>query len=289
MLKCSPPPSKKLSKYAPLILVMKVKPEKVNLIIGSGGKKVKSIIEESGVDAIDTQDDGIVKITAKDLSSLEKSKAIITSLTMVPSIGDVYRNCEIKSIAPYGVFVEIAPGREGLCHISELSSNWLAKAEDVFKVGDRLDVKLIEINEKGQLRLSHRALLPDANEEKTSAKQRTSSPTKENAPPHPDKGTSKKAASKLKDEITLEKVEQHPQDKGAPEEVTSSPKEVTSVQDSTHDRTQPQDKVVKKLSTSPRDGPNINKERQKKSSSKVVTTFTSKDGGNLVNGEAKVG
>nr|KJB44474.1 hypothetical protein B456_007G255300 [Gossypium raimondii] len=160
MMKCSPPPAKSLSKYAPLIHIMKVAPEKVNMIIGSGGKKVKSIIEETGVEAIDTQDDGIVKITAKDLSSLEKSKSIISSLTMVPTVGDIYRNCEIKSIVPYGVFVEIAPGREGLCHISELTSDWLAKAEDAFKVGDRVDVKLIEVNDKGQLRLSRRALLP---------------------------------------------------------------------------------------------------------------------------------
>ncbi|CAB4285929.1 unnamed protein product [Prunus armeniaca] len=152
MLKCSPPPSRTLS---------------------NGGKKVKSIIEETGVDAIDTQEDGIVKITARDLASIEK-------------------NCEIKSIAPYGVFVEIAPGREGLCHISELSSNWLAKAEDAFKVGDHIDVKLLRydllfltslernncnvnclVNEKGQLRLSHRALLPDTDPEKASAKQPT--------------------------------------------------------------------------------------------------------------------
>ncbi|KAK8271479.1 hypothetical protein V6Z12_D11G265300 [Gossypium hirsutum] len=160
MMKCSPPPAKSLSKYAPLIHIMKVAPEKVNMIIGSGGKKVKSIIEETGVEAIDTQDDGIVKITAKDLSSLEKSKSIISSLTMVPTVGDIYRNCEIKSIVPYGVFVEIVPGREGLCHISELTSDWLAKAEDAFKVGDRVDVKLIEVNDKGQLRLSRRALLP---------------------------------------------------------------------------------------------------------------------------------
>ncbi|CAI9273102.1 unnamed protein product [Lactuca saligna] len=160
MLKCSPPPSKKLSKHAPLILVMKVKPEKVNLIIGSGGKKVKSIIEETGVDSIDTQDNGIVKITARDMASLEKSKAIISNLTMVPIVGDVYRNCKITSIVPYGAFVEIVPGREGLCHISELSPDWLSKPEDAFKVGDIVDVKLIEINEKGQLRLSRKALLP---------------------------------------------------------------------------------------------------------------------------------
>nr|prf 100RNP protein [Spinacia oleracea] len=113
MSKCLPPPSKTLSIYAPLIHVMKVRPEKVNLIIGSGGKTVRSIIEATGVEAIDTQDDGTVKITARDLESLEKSKAMIANLTMVPTIGDIYRNCEIKSIAPYGAFVEIAPGREG--------------------------------------------------------------------------------------------------------------------------------------------------------------------------------
>ncbi|KAI7736786.1 hypothetical protein M8C21_016433 [Ambrosia artemisiifolia] len=168
MLKCSPPPSKKLSKHAPLILVMKVKPEKVNLIIGSGGKKVKSIIEETGVESIDTQDNGIVKITSRDLASLEKTKVIISNLTMVPVVGDVYRNCKITSVVPYGVFVEIVPGREGLCHVSELSSDWLSKPDDAFKVGDIVDVKLIEINEKGQLRLSRKALLPDQGTEKDS-------------------------------------------------------------------------------------------------------------------------
>ncbi|KAF8732188.1 hypothetical protein HU200_016162 [Digitaria exilis] len=181
MSKSSPPPSKALSPHAPLIHVMKVKPNKVNLIIGSGGKTIKSIIEETGVDAIDTGDDGMVKITARDLSSLEKSKTIIANLTMVPKVGEIYRNCEIKSIAPYGAFVEIAPGREGLCHISELSSGWLAKAEDAFKVGDRIDVKLIEINDKGQLRLSSRALLPDGDSESNS-KPQSSGSTKEKAP-----------------------------------------------------------------------------------------------------------
>ncbi|TMX02653.1 hypothetical protein EJD97_020597 [Solanum chilense] len=201
MSKCSPPPSRELSKYAPLIHVMKVKPEKINLIIGAGGKKVKSIIEETGVEAIETQDDGVVKITAKDLSSLEKSKAIISNLTMVPTVGDIYKNCEIKSVAPYGVFVEIVPGREGLCHISELSANWLAKAEDAFKVGDRLDVKLIEINDKGQLRLSRRALLPDAETEKQSTKPRSGSLSNDNAvsPKISDKGKSKKAVTVSKE------------------------------------------------------------------------------------------
>ncbi|KAK8458967.1 hypothetical protein SEVIR_2G049200v4 [Setaria viridis] len=201
MSKSSPPPSKALSPHAPLIHVMKVKPNKVNLIIGSGGKTIKSIIEETGVDAIDTGDDGTVKITARDLSSLEKSKTIIANLTMVPKVGEIYRNCEIKSIAPYGAFVEIAPGREGLCHISELSSGWLAKAEDAFKVGDRIDVKLIEINDKGQLRLSSRALLPNADSESNS-KQQTSSSTKEKVPQKDDliKMTTRRARRKKQSE-----------------------------------------------------------------------------------------
>lgn len=260
MSKCSPPPSRKLSKYAPLILVMKVRPEKVNAIIGSGGKKVKSIIEETGVDAIDTQDNGIVKITAKDLSSLEKSKAIIANLTMVPTVGDIYRNCEIKSVAPYGVFVEIAPGREGLCHISELSSNWLSKAEDVVNVGDRLDVKLIEVNEKGQLRLSHRALLPEAQD---GAKQ---SSAKENIPPN----DGSVPENSLIIRTPLKKV-------------TPTSKEVASLQERSTDKNQ--EKFVRKLVNSARSGPHINKDGQKKNSN--TGTPTSKNGSNLVNEEAK--
>ncbi|XP_010667482.2 probable polyribonucleotide nucleotidyltransferase 1, chloroplastic isoform X1 [Beta vulgaris subsp. vulgaris] len=200
MSKCLPPPSKKLSRYAPLIHVMKVRPEKVNLIIGSGGKTVRQIIEETGVEAIDTQDDGTVKITARDLVSLEKSKVIIGNLTMVPIIGDTYRNREIKSIAPYGVFVEIVPGREGLCHISELSPGYLSKAEDVFKVGDRIDVKLIEVNEKGQLRLSRRALIPDADPLVPSTKQNT------NAKSAPKKFTSVAKDGPVEENVELTKV-----------------------------------------------------------------------------------
>ncbi|CAE5965968.1 unnamed protein product [Arabidopsis arenosa] len=145
-----------------LIHIMKVHPSKVYSLIGSGGKKVKSIIEESGVEAIDMQEDGNCQNYGNRCSESGMVKAIITGLTMVPAVGDIYRNCEIKSMAPYGAFVEIAPGREGLCHISELSAEWLAKPEDAYKVGDRIDVKLIEVNEKGQLRLSVRALLPES-------------------------------------------------------------------------------------------------------------------------------
>uniref|UniRef100_A0A2N9IN43 Polynucleotide phosphorylase 1 n=1 Tax=Fagus sylvatica TaxID=28930 RepID=A0A2N9IN43_FAGSY len=222
MLKCSPPPSKGLSKYAPLIHIMKVNPEKVNAIIGSGGKKVKSIIEETGVESIDTQDDGIVKITARDLSSLEKSKAIISNLTMVPTVGDIYRNCEIKSIAPYGVFVEIAPGREA------------------FKVGDRVDVKLIE----------------DGSTKDIVASQKT-----------PGKGSAKKLVNLPKDGLA----------ESAPESTSSE-----------DDALLPQKKFIRRLVNPARDRSNTNKDKSK-SSSKAVSSVSSKDENSLVNGEAKVG
>ncbi|XP_011004776.1 PREDICTED: probable polyribonucleotide nucleotidyltransferase 1, chloroplastic isoform X1 [Populus euphratica] len=258
MLKCSPFPSKRLSKYAPLIHIMKVNPKKVNIIIGSGGKKVKSIIEETGVEAIDTRDDGIVKITAKDLSSIEKSKSIINRLTMVPNVGDIYRNCEIKSVAPYGVFVEIAPGREGLCHISELTSNWLPKAEDVFKVGDRVDVKLIEVNEKGQLRLSRKALLPEATPEKSSAEHHAT-----------DKASPRRNVKAPKDDLA--------------EEYKDKDSDVNSPRsDSIKDAPVSKKKVYKGLTSSDTDGP-------KKNSVASVSSIASKDEGTLVNGDAKIG
>ncbi|KAI9377244.1 hypothetical protein POPTR_019G040100v4 [Populus trichocarpa] len=257
MLKCSPFPSERLSKYAPLIHIMKVNPKKVNIIIGSGGKKVKSIIEETGVEAIDTREDGIVKITAKDLSSIEKSKSIINQLTMVPNVGDIYRNCEIKSVAPYGVFVEIAPGREGLCHISELTSNWLPKAEDVFKVGDRVDVKLIKVNEKGQLRLSRKALLPEATPEKSSAEHHAT-----------DKASPRRIVQAPKDGLGGEYKDK--------DSAVNSPRS-----DSIKDAPVSKKKVYKGLTSSGTEGP--------KNSVASVSSIASKDEGTLVNGDAKIG
>ncbi|KAF5725748.1 polyribonucleotide nucleotidyltransferase 1 chloroplastic isoform X1 [Tripterygium wilfordii] len=284
MSKCSPPPSRRLSDYAPLIHLMKINPERVNLIIGSGGKKVKSIIEETGVEAIDLQDDGIVKITARDLSSLEKSKLIISSLTMVPSVGDVYRNCEIKSIVPYGAFVEIAPGREGLCHISELSSNYLPKAEDAFKVGDRVDVKLIEVNDKGQLRLSRRALLPETVVEKPGGEDANDSSQ--------DTAASHKALVKSKDK----KIVNMPKDASAEEKVQhikanfSSLKQIRTPKDNSGEGTlTPRKKAFKKIATPAKDLPDMSKDMTRNSSSRTTSGMTTKEGSELVNGEAKVG
>ncbi|KAH7432780.1 hypothetical protein KP509_07G039700 [Ceratopteris richardii] len=187
MSKCNPAPSRKLSKYAPLIDLFKVEPEKINSVIGSGGKTVRSIIDKSGVESIDLEDDGSVRIVSKSLNALESAKSKILGLTMDPVVGSVYRDCPVVSIVSFGCFLEIAPGREGLCHISELSTKRIEKVEDILKVGDRVDVKLIEMNSKGQMRLSRRALLLEDGATETQEASATS---------NTDKKSEKKAVSK---------------------------------------------------------------------------------------------
>ncbi|BFI33697.1 polyribonucleotide nucleotidyltransferase [Marchantia polymorpha subsp. ruderalis] len=161
MKKCYPPPAGSLSKHAPFIDIIKIKPEKVNVVIGSGGKTIKGLIEETGVMSIDVNDLGIVTICGTTPEGVQRAKAKIAGLTMVPLVGTVYRNCKVKGILAFGCFVEIAPGKEGLVHVSELALTRVNKVEDVVNLGDSLDVKLTEINSKGQLRLSRKAVLLD--------------------------------------------------------------------------------------------------------------------------------
>ncbi|CAI5469847.1 unnamed protein product [Closterium sp. Yama58-4] len=159
MAKAYPPPSKRLSQYAPRCESIQVDPEKVNLIIGSGGKTIKSIIEDSGVDSINIEDGGQLRVYARSEAALELARARIEGLTMVPEVGQIYRDCVVKTVVPYGAFVELKPGKEALIHVSELSTVRLNKPEDFVAVGDTLDVKILEINARGQLRLSHKAVL----------------------------------------------------------------------------------------------------------------------------------
>eukprot|EP00245_Coleochaete_scutata_P018176 TRINITY_DN9306_c0_g1_i1.p1 TRINITY_DN9306_c0_g1~~TRINITY_DN9306_c0_g1_i1.p1 ORF type:complete len:333 (+),score=71.89 TRINITY_DN9306_c0_g1_i1:127-999(+) len=159
MAKAFPAPSKQLSKHAPRMKMMQIPPTKVTAVIGSGGKTIRSIIEESGVESIDIEQDGSLLILGKTDEGLELASGRIMGLTMVPEVGAIYRNCVIKSVMQYGCFVELAPGKEGLVHISELHTKRLERVEDYVNKGDMLDVKLMEINARGQLRLSHKAVL----------------------------------------------------------------------------------------------------------------------------------
>jgi polyribonucleotide nucleotidyltransferase len=157
MLEVSPTYKKQMSRYAPRIETIQIKPSKIATIIGPGGKQIRAIIEQTGVQ-IDINDDGLVSIAAADLDSIEKAKAIIHGLTAEVEIGRTYAG-KATSIVPFGVFVEILPGKEGLCHISEFDTSRIANLADFVKVGDLVSVKVLDINERGQIKLSRKATL----------------------------------------------------------------------------------------------------------------------------------
>lgn len=160
MLEVCPESKKEMSVYAPRIETMQIKPSKIGIVIGPGGKQIRSIIEETGVQ-IDINDEGLVSIAAVDPDGMKKAKDIIHGLTAEVEIGKIY-NGRITSIVPFGFFVELLPGKEGLCHISEISNKRIQNIHDTpFHEGDAIDVKVLDINDRGQVKLSHRAVLEE--------------------------------------------------------------------------------------------------------------------------------
>lgn len=157
MLEVCPNYRQQMSNYAPRIETMQVKPSKIATIIGPGGKQIRAIIEATGVE-IDIDDNGIVSIAASSLEGIEKAKAIIFGLTADVEIGKIYTG-KITSIVPFGAFVEILPGKEGLCHISEFDKIRIENLNDFAKQGDVISVKVLDINERGQLKLSRKVTL----------------------------------------------------------------------------------------------------------------------------------
>jgi len=157
MLEVCPTHKTQMSRYAPRIETVQVKPSKIATIIGPGGKQIRAIIEQTGVQ-IDINDDGLVSIAAADLESIEKAKTIIFGLTAEIEIGTVYSG-KVTSVVPFGIFVEILPGKEGLCHISEFDIGRINNLADFVKVGDPVNVKVLDINERGQIKLSRKATL----------------------------------------------------------------------------------------------------------------------------------
>lgn len=157
MLAVCPKYKETMSIYAPRIETMQIKPSKIATVIGPGGKQIRAIIEETGVQ-IDINDDGLISIASNNLDGIEKAKAIIHGLTAEVEIGRVYTG-RITSIVAFGAFVEILPGKEGLCHISEFDHARIASIADHAKQGDMISVKVLDINERGQLKLSRKATL----------------------------------------------------------------------------------------------------------------------------------
>lgn len=152
MLKAIPEPRKELSPYAPKMATMTIDVEKIAEVIGARGKVIKKIIEESQCE-IDTEDDGRIFIKGTDMANIQKAMDMINLIVLEPETGKTY-NGTITRLMTFGAFVEIAPGKEGLIHISKLAEKRTAKVEDVVNVGDKVRVKLLEIDDHGRLNFS---------------------------------------------------------------------------------------------------------------------------------------
>lgn len=157
MLDCISEPRKELSKYAPKITTIHVDPEKISKIIGPGGKTIKKIVEETGA-KIDIEEDGRVYIAAVNSEEAAKAIDMINGITAEAEVGKVYTG-KVTRLMNFGAFVEILPGKEGLVHISQLSTEHVGKVEDVVSVGDEIVVKVTEIDQKGRINLSRKAVL----------------------------------------------------------------------------------------------------------------------------------
>jgi len=152
-------PRGELSQYAPRIITIKINPSKIGEIIGPKGKTIRGIQEATGA-TINVEDDGTVTISSPGGEGGERARKMISAITEEPEVGKIYEGV-VKSTTSFGAFVEIVPGTEGLCHISELQDARTEKTEDVVKKGDVIAVKLLSIDEKGRLRLSRKAALAE--------------------------------------------------------------------------------------------------------------------------------
>ena len=149
LLECIPEPRKELSKYAPKIITFAIDPEKIKDVIGSGGKTINKIIDETGV-KIDIEDDGKVFIACEDAANAQKAKEMVLAIAEDLEVGKTYQGT-VTRIMTFGAFVEVGGGKEGMIHISKLSSKRVEKVEDVVKIGDEVEVEVIKIDEKGRV------------------------------------------------------------------------------------------------------------------------------------------
>jgi len=157
MLEVISEPAAELSPYAPRVRTIKIAVDKIREVIGTGGKVVNKIIEETGVE-VDIHEDGQIFVTSRNVEGIDRAIEIIEQIVHDVTVGEVYEG-PVTRIMPTGAFVEIAFGKEALCHISQLSDKRIPTVEDAVKVGDMLKVKITEIDEKGRINASHRALL----------------------------------------------------------------------------------------------------------------------------------
>ena len=159
MAKVIAKPRDQISEYAPAMLIIKIDPEKIGKVIGPGGKTIKAIQEETGA-KIDIEDDGTVYISCADGEAAKKAMASVEGLTAEAEIGKIYTG-KVVTIREFGAFVEVLPGVDGLCHVSELADKYIKSVEEVCHVGDELTVKVIDIDNQGRVKLSRKAAMKE--------------------------------------------------------------------------------------------------------------------------------
>ena len=159
MLEVISEPAADLSPYAPRVMTMKIPVDKIREVIGTGGKTVNKIIEETGV-TVDIKDDGNIFVTSPDLDGIKRAMKMIEDITHEFAVGDIVENAVVTRIESFGAFVDLLPGREALCHVSQLAAHRVENVEDVVQIGDTLTVKVMEIDDRGKINVSHKATLP---------------------------------------------------------------------------------------------------------------------------------
>ena len=160
MLETIPASRTELSKHAPKIVTIKIDPEYIGKVIGPSGKMIRSIQEQTK-SIIEIEEDGTVNISCIGGTGHLEARDIIEGMTTPPKVGKIYPNARVVSVKEFGAFVEITPGVEGLCHVSELSNEYVKDIESVCKVGDTIPVKLLLIDEQGRFKLSRKAALTE--------------------------------------------------------------------------------------------------------------------------------
>ena len=154
MLPCIAEPRKEVSQYAPKMVIMHINPDNIRDVIGKGGSVIQKIVADTGA-KIDIDDDGTIHIAAADASACDAAKKCIDDIVFVPEIGKLYYGRVVR-LMTFGAFVELAPGKDGLVHISKLADHRIEKVEDACKIGDMMWVKVTDIDEKGRVNLSHK-------------------------------------------------------------------------------------------------------------------------------------
>ena len=159
MLPCIPAPRPEVSEYAPKMITIKIDVEKIREVIGKGGSTIQKIVAESGAE-VNVEDDGTIHIASPDAASCEAAKRMIEDICFVPEVGKLYYG-KVVRIIPIGAFIELAPGKDGMCHIRDLEFKRTEKVEDVLNIGDMTWVKVTEIDERGRVNLSRKEALKE--------------------------------------------------------------------------------------------------------------------------------